>query len=399
VSKLVKRIEKEFFLKILYDEQLPVSYHKDRTGYTLFLKAAPKDSLIFKTSRPIDGLTASSKISLVFSYRGDSLLVDVTVMDIRDGEIVCNVPESIRKNLDRTHMRVNLPPEVQVNISFLDDRYALPFPRLRQYHPVQGTLANLTRLKEQVERLVKDNDYGYKLQVFNNAEFSTTEEQVLANTGKTLFLPDVRNGLPQTDPYNRNRIVTTEVFSRYLLESMGVEGRAAETMAIRFIQEKVNSGVISDVWIPILFQEYAVGYIRVWMSKAGKAPLDYLTIDTLHKYAEVMALLLKEKGYFDKMRMTHTSFRANVQDISVSGLLLTCPIPDVSIKLMPGCDLKVMINTPYRSLNIKATVTRNYRDKSSIFVGCQFKDMNAEDIGYLFECIYAKPFTDANSSQ
>jgi len=398
VSKLVKRIEKEFFLKILYDEQLPVSYHKDRVEYTLFLKAAPKDSLIFKTNRPIDGLAASNRISLVFSYRGDSLLLDVAVMDIREGEIVCNVPESIRKNLDRAHMRVNLPPEVHVHVSFFDDRYALPFPRLRQYHPVMESLATLASLKDKVERLVKSNEYGYKLVIFSKDEFSGTEEQVLANTGRTLFLPEVKAGFPQKDPYNQNRIVTEEVFARYLLESTGVEGRAAETIAMRFIQEKANSGVISEAWVPILFQEYAVGYIRVWMSKMGRPFIDYLTIDTLHKYAEVMAQLLREKGYFEKMRMPDTSFRASVQDISVSGLLFTCPVPDVSLKLMPGCNLKVTITTLRRSLDIKATVTRNYRDKSSTFVGCQFKDMSAEDIGYLFECIYAKPFTEETAA-
>ena len=399
MSKLVKRIEKEFFLKILYDEQLPVTFNKDRAEYTLFLKAAPKDNLVFKTSRSISGLNISNKISLVFSYRGDSLLLDVTVTDIRDGEIICNVPESIRKNLDRVHARVNLPPEVHVRVSFLDDRYALPFPRLRTYHPVLGSVATFASLKDQVERLVKDNEYGYKLMVFSKDEFTSTEEKVLAYTGKTLFLPEVKNGLPQTDPYNRDRIVTADVFGRYVLENMGVEGRAAETIALRFIQEKVTSGVISDAWIPILFQEYAVGYIRVWMNKAGKPPLDYLTIDTLHKYAEVMAQLLKEKGYFEKMKMPDTSFKANVQDISVSGLLFNCPIPEVSLKLMAGCNLKVTITTLRRSLDIKATVTRNYRDKAATFVGCQFKDMNAEDIRYLFECIYAKPFTDTSLPQ
>jgi len=398
VSKLVQRIEKEFFLKILYDEQLPVTYHKDRTDYTLFLKAPPKDSLVFKMERPIDGLSASNKISLVFSHRGDTLLVEVTVTGIRDGEIICDIPDSIRKNLDRTHLRVNLPPEVQVRISFFGDRYALPFPRLRQYHPMLGSLGTFATLKGQVERLARDNEYGYKLMVFSKDEFDSTEEKVLAHTGKTLFLPEVRQGFPQTDPYNRNRIVTVDVFERYILENMGVEGRAAETIAMRFIQEKVTNGVISDAWVPILFQEYTVGYIHVWMNKAGKPPLDYLTIDTLHKYAEVMAQLLKEKGYFEKMKVAGAPFKTNVQDISVSGLLFTCPVPEISLKLMAGCDLKVTVTTAHRSLDIKATVTRNYRDKSSTFVACQFKDMDAEGIRYLFECIYAKPFADTGLS-
>lgn len=400
MSKLVKRIEKEFFLKIVYDEKLPVIYRKDRTEYTLSLKSPPKENLIFKANRPIGGLGVSSKMSLMFTYRGASMLFEVNVMDIRDGEIICNVPESIRKNLDRAHMRVNLPPEVQINISFFGDRYNLPFTRLRQYHPVLGTLATMQSLRGQVESLAKNNDYNYKLSVFTkDIELSATEEQVLAHTGKTFFMPETKNGLPQTDPYNRgNRIVTEEVFNRYLLESAGIEGRVAETVYTRFLQEKANSGVVSDAWVPILFQEYTVGYIRLWSQDPQKLPIDYMVLDTLHKYAEVMAQLLRERGYFNQMKLDNTPFKANVQDISVSGLLFTCPLPEISIRLMPGCDLKVTVTTLRRSLDIRASVTRHYREKSAFFVGCQFKDMTPEDIQYLFECIYAKPFTEASLS-
>ncbi|MCL2600857.1 MAG: PilZ domain-containing protein [Treponema sp.] len=397
MSKLVKRIEKEFFLKILYDEQIPVSYYKNRAEYTLFLKAPPKDTLVFKTNRPIDELGVFSKISLMFTYREDSMLFDVDVVDIRNTEVVCSVPESIRKNLDRSHMRVKLPPEVQIKAAFSGDRYAFPFHRLRQFHPLRGSITALASLKEQVEALVKANGYSHKVVVFNkDHEFSTTEEQVLAHTGKIFFMPTMKDGFPQNDPYNRNRIVTEDLFRRYLLEDIGVEGRAAEAAAVNLIKEKVTSGVVSDAWVPILFQEYTVGYIRVWSRDAEKPPIDYLIIDTLYKYAEVMAQLLKDRGYFDPMKMENAPFKVNVQDISVSGLLFTCPSMDIAMKLMPECDLTVTITTLNRSLDIKATVTRNYRDKSSIFVGCHFKEMEADDIRYLFECIYAKPFTETN---
>jgi len=399
MSKLVKRIEKEFFLKIVYDEKLPLTYNKDRAEYTLHLKAPPKESLIFTMAQPIDGLCVSSKISLMFNYRGDSMLFDVTVLDIRDKDIVCNVPESIRKNLDRGHMRVNLPSQIQVHVSFFSDRYNLPFPRLRQYNPALGSLATLQSLKKQVEALAATHEYGYKMTIFaKDVELSVTEEQVLAHTGKVLFIADTRHGLPQTDPYNRgNRIVTEDVFNRYLLEAKGIEGRAAETAFNRFVQDKANSGVVSDAWVPIIFQEYTVGYLRMWSGNAKKPPMDFMMLDTLHKYAEAMSLLLKEKGYFDKMKMDNTPFIADVQDISVSGLLFTCPIPDISLKLMQGCDLKVTVANLRRSLDIKATVTRQYREKGTFFVGCQFKDMNIDDIQYLFESIYAKPFTETRA--
>lgn len=281
MSKLVMRIEKEFFLKILYDEQLPITHHKDRAEYTLFLKSAPKDNLVLRTPAAIDGLGVSSKLSLMFNYRGDAMIFDVNVMDVRDGEIVCNVPESIRKNLDRTHMRVHPPPEVQVTAAFLEERYSFPYPRLRHYAPLLGGTATLQSLKTQVEALVQNNGYSHKIVIFTkDQEFSETEEHVLAHVGKTLFLPEASKGFPQTDPHNQNKIVTEDMFYRYLLESRSIEGRASESIYLRFLQEKVNSGVVSDAWVPILFQEYTVGYIRIWSGNPKKPLIDYMIRST-----------------------------------------------------------------------------------------------------------------------
>ena len=43
----IKRIEKEFFLKVLYDEQLPIVFLHNRTEYALRVEQPVKDWISF----------------------------------------------------------------------------------------------------------------------------------------------------------------------------------------------------------------------------------------------------------------------------------------------------------------------------------------------------------------
>ena len=397
MSKTVNRIEKEFFLKLLFDEQLPLTYRRDRAEYTLFLASPPKERLALKPDRPIERLPAGSSMNLTFSHNGVPMLFDVEVTGMNYSEIICSIPANILKNLDRTNMRVTLPPEVCVHVSFLEDRYGLaPLPRLRQYHPVRDDFHAPAAAKERVDALVSEGACSVKMELFGGSGLSATEEKVLAYTGKTIFLQNVANGFPQKDYFGQNRLVTADVFSRYLLEDLGIEGRAAEAFTSGFFKEKTRSGVTSDAWVPILFQEYTVGCLRAWVSGDARPPVSHTALDALTRYAEVMALVLKKKGAFAESKLANEPFRATVHDISTSGMLFTCPDPELALKFMPKCDLKVTLSTLRRNVDIKATVIRKYRDRSSAtYIGCQFKGMEAEDTKFLFECIYAKPFEGA----
>ncbi|MCL2557208.1 MAG: PilZ domain-containing protein [Treponema sp.] len=398
MSKLITRIEKDFFLKILYDERAPLTYRRDRVEREFVIAEPPKDSLVLKAEEPLGDLAASGKIALTFICRGAPMLFETRVIEARKDELVCAIPESIRGDLSRTHLRVALPPCARAMVSFRGERYSLPLPRLRHYHAAGGDASALHGLKTRVESLAAANDYGYKMAIFvNDSRPSSVEEKLLAHTGKTLFMPKTGVGLPKTDPYGRgNRIVTEDVFRRYILESAGLEGQPAERIITRFLHDKAGGDVVSDAWLPILFQEYVVGYIRLWSEDRARPPLDYATLDALQEYAEALAEMLKEKGYFDQSKMENAPFRAVARDISLSGLLFTCPDMDISTKFMPGCEIIVTVATADRSLDIQAAVTRQYRGPSpSLFIACQFKNMSREETQYLFELIYAKPFEGA----
>ncbi|MDR2617415.1 MAG: PilZ domain-containing protein [Treponema sp.] len=396
----IKRIEKDFLLKVLYDEQIPIMYLKNRTEYVLTVEKPTKNQIFFKADRPVAGLKIRKKIDLMFDYRGQVIIFAVEVSAIKDEHIVAEAPEFLYKNLDRSFSRVSTPQDLQVQFTFLGDRYSLTYPKVAEYESGElGEMVrnvdpqNLSGLIDQMAAYIKGYANGYKLVIFKDVKPASHEERILSETGKTLFLPSTLANFPRSDPYPKKRIVTEDMFKRYL-ESTGVDLSYVDDACTRFIKTKFDSGVFSDAWVPVLFQEYVIGYIHIWINKEGKLPFDYGVLDTLYQFAKILAYSLKVNGYFETGKLKNEPFEGKVIDISASGLLFAYPHCQLSSALLPDSELSVKLITPRRTVNAHARIVRRYRDNSQGYFGCRFLDMEPEDLRFVFEYIYGKPFTD-----
>ncbi len=400
----IKRIEKDFLLKVLYDEQIPVMVLFNRTEFIISVDRPPKQDIVLKSNRPIPELKAGKRLDFMFDYRGQVISFSAKVSSIKDDLISAEAPEFLYKNLDRSFTRVVSPTELKVEFTFHGDRYNLSFPKLDEYE--QDEVVNFLdkfdpkNIKELVNQLslwVKESATGYKLVMFKDTKPSLTEEKLVAQTGKTLFLPSTYSDFPKMDPYPKKRIITEDYFKRFL-ESSGVDKIYVDDAVLRFIKNKRDSGLYSDAWVPILFQEYIIGYIHLWVDSAGKPPFDFGVVDTLYQFAKILAFSLKENGYFDAEVVRKEIFQGKVVDISASGLLFAYPHSPLSSALLPDSELDIQLQTPKRMIKTGSRIIRRYKDTSMGYFGCRFLDIAPEDMRYLFEFIYGKPFTDADAN-
>jgi hypothetical protein len=255
----------------------------------------------------------------------------------------------------------------------------------------------LSGLIAQLAAWVKSYASGYKLVLFKDVKPSSTEERILAETGKTLFLPSTLGDLPKNDPFPKKRLITEEMFRRYL-ESTGVDPNYLDEGVSKFIKNKFDAGFFSDAWVPILFHEYVLGYIHIWINKEGKKPFDYDLINSMYQFGSVLAFSLKQSGYFDSGRLGNNPFQGKIVDISASGMLFTYPHSSLSSALLPETELAVKLVMPKRTVNASAKILRRYKDNIQVFFGCQFMDMVPEDMRFFFEHIYGKPFDEVDAS-
>jgi len=404
MATTIKRIEKDFLLKALHDEQIPVMHLKSHTQYILTLEKPAKGQMFLKANRPIDGLKARKKLDLLFDYRGQVILFSTEVISFKDEHIVTEEPELLYKNLSRSYSRVNTPPDLTVQFNFLGDRYSLLYPKTSEFEKDElGELVkaldpkDLSNLIEQMEAWIKIYASGYKLIIFKEVAPTSTEELLVAETGKSIFLPSTSGTLPKDDSYPKKRLVTEDMFKRYL-ESSGVEPKNIEETYTKFIKQKHESGIISELFAPVLFQEYVIGYIHMWINKEGMLPFDYGVIDTLYQFSKILAISLKINGYFEAGKMKNDPFDGKIIDISASGLLFTYPNSAFSSSLLPDNELSVQLKTPRRTVHAKAKIVRRYKDNVQGYYGCRFMDMEPEDMRFLFEYIYGKPFSDTDAA-
>jgi hypothetical protein len=405
MATLIKRIEKDFILKVVYDEQIPIMYLKNRTEYVLTLEKPPKTEIHLRCSRIIPGLRAKRKINLAFNFRDNVISFSTEIISFRDEHIIAAAPEFLYKNLDRSYSRVPSPPDVQIQLLLAGERYALTYPKVQdfEWELSFGQFAknidpkNLSGLVAQIAEWIKEYANGHRITIFKDVKPASIEEHLIAETGKALYLPSTEGEFPKTDPYPKRRLVTEDIFRRYM-ESTGTDPQFLDDAVTRFIRAKFDAGFLSDAWVPIQFQEYVVGYIHLWITDEGKKPFGYDVIDAVFQFASIFAFSLKENGYFEAGRMRNEPFEGKIIDISVSGVLFAYPHTPISSSLVPDSELEITIITPKRSISTNARIVRRYRDSIQGYFGCRFLDMAPEDTRFFFEFIYGRPFTDIDAT-
>ncbi|MDR3192821.1 MAG: PilZ domain-containing protein [Treponema sp.] len=394
----IKRIEKEFFFKALYDKKIPLVYLWDQRKYYLTLENSVKErELVLKLDKPIPGLKPRTKMELMFDFQGQIISCVIEIDAIKDRIITAEIPEFLYKNLDRSYSRIAVPQDFQMRFSFHHDRYNLPFPKVSNFEDDSAEdparkdplVPNVSALLERLGAWVKSLGANHKLVIFKDVKPSTTEERVVAETGKAFYLASTRESFPETDPFPEKRIITADLFKRYL-ESTGVDPKYLEDTARRFVQAKLTRGIFSDAWVPILFQEYIVGYIHVWISNNWAPPFDAAALDTLFKYSRGLVHSLKINGFFEKGRRHNETFVGRVIDISVSGLLFAYPKSSLSSALLVNSQILITLVTSDRTLTINSRIVRRFRDSSLNYYGCHFLDTPFDDMRYLFEYLYGK---------
>lgn len=399
------RIEKEFFMKSLFDEKLPVIFIKDRIEYILRLDCPAGEELVFRPDRPMGKLKSKAKLPLVFDYRGQIIDFTVEVLSQKDELIFCKTPEMIYKNLDRNYLRVDAPSDLKILFTFQGDRYNLTFPKVGEYESVSSNdlgrdmdPGNLSELIKQITAMLSNFADGYKIVNFKEKKPETMEERLVAETGKTLFIPSTVGFLPKTDPYPKKRIITEDMFKRYL-ESTGVSAAFLEENCERFLKYKYDDGIYSDAWVPILFHEYVIGYIHIWIESQKKLPIDFSALDSVYQLAKILAFALKENGYFEHGKMRNKPFEGRVLDISASGLLFAYPLAtNLWATLLIDSDLTVAIEATGRAMNLTGKIVRRFKDKMAGYFGCRFIDMAPEDTRFLFERLYGRKIDSLDTS-
>jgi hypothetical protein len=400
----LKRIEKEFILGSARDDKLPFLLIAGSGEWPCLITSISPDGITFSHSMPLRLLKRSQAYEFRFVYREQPMAFRARVIELKDSSVTTEAPEAVYKNLGRRYSRRAPPTELSVSFGFKGDRYQLAFPVTKEFEPVTEPERDSTFDPRDIRTLVAEfNDRASEfaseraVRMFKERHPETLEERLIVRTGKIYFLPSSAGGLPVVDPYVTPRIVTRDAFADFLRDEDMREDLVADEVQ-RFERNKKNTGILSELMIPLLFQEYVIGYVYLVNTFPGKPPFDLPVLETFHEFAKVLAFSLKVNGYFRNAPKKAQDFSADVLDISAGGLMFSTTSRELSASLLPGSEIEVAIKAKGRSVKALASVKRVFRDASRSYFGIEYSGLEPEDFRFLFECLYGRPFTDEDAS-
>ena len=397
----VSAIEKEFLIKTIAQNEQPVRLHGISTTGMGVITLIDRSSLALNLLNTFDDIPFSvcEHITGYFDCHGSTYAFETTVRNTKQNEIRVDPPIRLLKSLQRKYVRVRKPKDISVSIHLANEDIVLDYPVCPEYISVESCRIKGEAENKKIPELVKafrerlgETCTDSTIIMFRNRKPVSFEEELVSGTGKILFIPSTGSGLPTKDPYPEGKLITWEIEEKFEDPNYFVEGSRFEKM----LAEKKANGINSEIWCPIVYYQYVVGYILA-RNTQGES-LDISMLEYIWDFSRILAWQLRQTGYFNtgsdkKEQRRHA---AGVLDISPGGMLISLPQNEIRTPLRDGSVFSAEIRAGSECIACSARVVRRYEDLDSIVYGTMFTDLSPSDLMTLYEFLYRKPYATTN---
>ncbi|HKL84894.1 MAG TPA: PilZ domain-containing protein [Treponemataceae bacterium] len=395
----VSPIEKDFLLKTVFQNEQALRLHGVSTAGTGKITTIERSSMSITLLETIDNSCFSmfERITGYFDCHGNTYAFESIVRNTQDREINIDSPLKLLKSLQRKYVRVKKPRNIKVSFNLSNEEIQMDYPICPEYISIEDKTNNPDFAGKKIVEIIKyfhfqmeEKNSSSTIIMFRNKKPESFEEKLISNTGKVLFVPSTKSNLPKNDPYPEGRIITQEIEEQFEDPNHFIEG----THFSKLLSEKVEKGISSEIWCPIVYYQYVVGYIH--STKKGSDSFDISMVDYIWDFSRILAHQLKETGYFlkDSKAKQVVQHAADIIDMSPGGMLISLPSTDIRTPIQEGSVFSVSIQTKKNTVNCTARVARRFIESNRVVYGTLFLDLSPIDLMHLYETLYRKPFSD-----
>lgn len=404
MAKEIKRIEKEFVLKSLADIDGTVEVHFGRRRIGMVLDAVGSDGL--KLSGELESLHGAKKdaeVSVYFRFRGQPMTFTTTVVRKTDEHLILAIPEGIYRDLSRNYERIVAPKGISVSMVIEGQEVKMNYPDSETYEPVDEPTLDagfdatkiselLAAFRERARRYATED----KIVMFRERKPETTEESVIAKSGKILVLPFYPNLGAIANTFIRERILTQDDVVAQLVGASDKPVFEALQTITDTIQSLGKRNVSHELYCPVLYQKYVVGYLYLMRAGSDVGTFEVGTFEFVLQFARVFSYSLKVNGYF-KTEPVRKRLPAQLLNISGSGVLFSYPLSGPSIPLYATVDMHLHLDKA--TIPVRGRVMRKYRDAGRTYMGVQFSGLSEKAQRVLFLRLYGPEYDGAVDSK
>ncbi len=398
----VGRIEKEFVFKSLVDDNTTCDLHGTRKEFRCrFSGIAPDGLELSPLEGKLEGFEPGEEVRVFFYLRNNYHTFASRVREVTPERVVLEQPPGVYKNLQRKYERVKFGGSLDVSFSLHGSKVELNFPKSERFSevepPEQSDTFNPRRIQElvrgfrqKIESMVSDN----KIMMLRDRLPKTWEEKTIVRLGKSLYIPSTTEDFPQRDPFPDGRVIVKSELIK-LEEENGASPHVVASRLGNILYEKTKREIASELWAPLLYHEYVVGYVHVWNTTSKRERIARETVEFVQEFAQVLCFSLVKNGYFKIENSTERRFEAPIIDMSASGLLFAHTSADLVRDLMVHTDMEMTLRFEKRTIKVGARVMRKFRDAESSYFGVLFLQLEPDDFGFLYQFLYGKQFDPA----
>ncbi|MFQ3620252.1 MAG: PilZ domain-containing protein [Spirochaetales bacterium] len=396
MSTAVSRIEKEFILKSLSDIAAPMEMRYRNHWISCTLKEVnPKDLVLKMVDVSKEPFRTGEKVDLFFKFRGARITFRSTILAFDSEEIRLSFPQGIYRDLSRGYERVTPPGDVKISFLIQGERVELNFPKSESFDVPEepATTPNfdaskITNLLQAFREKARELGAEHKILMFRERKPTSFEEQLIAYTGKMLLYPQSLNpNIPEKELILSTKILTQEE----VILSETNRGRelfeVLQTIAT-VNKEKERKGVVQELYCPILFHQYVVGYLYLVLFKEVKTRFSQKVVDFVGQFARLLAYSLMVNGYFKGEKVKEKVDIAEIVDISASGILFSLPLKEYESLFQLFMDLEFTLEIGGRKIQIGGRIMRKFNDQTHLYIGIMFLDIPEADRLFLLEYLY-----------
>lgn len=395
----VSAIEKEYLIKTVAQNEQLVRFHGISTIGTGLITEIDRTTLGVNLIGTFDNIPFSicEHLTGYFNCHGKTYAFETTVRNSKNNELRIDPPVRLLKSLQRKYVRVKKPRDIEVLFHLSNEDIVLDYPVCPEYVSVELGAQYQSSKDMQIPELVNafrnelsSRGIDSNIVMFRTRKPERFEEELVSKTGKILYIPSTESGLPGKDPYQEGRIITRSIEEQFEDPNYFVEGSRFD----RLLLEKKTEGIGSEIWCPILYYQYVVGYIYV--RNSGTDSFEISMVDYLWDFSRILAYRLKETGYFSggQGKTEYRKHKACILDISPGGMLISIPKKEINTPIRENSLFSVDIHPGNGHIACSARVARRYDDKDSVSYGTIFTNLSSNDLMTLYEFLYRRPYTN-----
>ncbi len=398
----VGRIVREFLFKGLAEQQLEMKLHAHRrelSGRTVAVK--PDRIEVEITSGDPRSFAAGDRVRVYFLYQNNWHTFTSSVVESGEARVALESPEGIYKNPQRKYERVAIGEEAEVYFTLKGQRVELNFPRTSRPLPADTPLSvrenfdfgSLDKLhasfRERMEKAVSTS----RIVMLRDKVPQKYEEKVIAALGKMLWIPLTEEDWPAKDPFPDERVILRRDLVKYE-EALERPAYVITSKLGNILYEKQKKGLHSELWCPILYESYIIGYAYLANQGERKERISKELVDWVWEFSKVLSYSLQLAGYFTSgTTVSERRYESPIIDLSAAGLMFAHPRQELAQDLLVHTDLDVTVRFAERRLLIRARVRRKFQDGERSYFGLQFLSISPEDLAFLFEKLYGRPYS------